>query len=185
MSYIHATHKNAMKDRQRPNYRYSCVTRWQPTSPTLRHSLAPLSLGKTQPIPHCYPNTFPVFAIPFSPSYIAAPVLNTSSNKRGMRSNIGTKRVTRSSKFETAMFVCTGKEEVPKDNVTAIEFSPFVSEVGDFTYRNCKELKDMVLNEGLQKIGEGVFFECSSLDSIEFSSTISEIVYEAFGNALI
>ena len=37
-----------------------------------------------------------------------------------------------------------------------------------------------MLNKGLWKIGDGTFLECSSLESIKFSSTISEVRDGAF-----
>ena len=80
-----------------------------------------------------------------------------------------------------AAFVYTGKEEVRKD-VTAVKFSPSVSEVGYAAFQNCKQLKDVVLNERLQKIGKGTFLGCSSLERIRFPSSISEVGDYAFQN---
>ena len=49
-----------------------------------------------------------------------------------------------------------------------------------FLLKGCHELKHVVLNEGLQKIKKGAFYECLSLESIKSLSIVSEIGNRAF-----
>ena len=60
-----------------------------------------------------------------------------------------------------------------------MSFHHSVTEVED-KVRGCTQLKEVVLNEGLQKIGEWAFMECKSLKSITFPSTLREIGDYAF-----
>ena len=53
------------------------------------------------------------------------------------------------------------KRDVPRD-VTIVKFHSSVTEVGDRMFSGCKQLKKVVLNEGLQKIGNAVFASCKN-----------------------
>jgi len=83
------------------------------------------------------------------------------------------------------MFEYTGKTPIP-DNVTHVRFHPSVTEVGDLLRDGCNSfdyrisLKEVVLNEGLKKIGIEAFHRCDSLESITFPSTLREIIDGAF-----
>ena len=46
--------------------------------------------------------------------------------------------------------------------------------------RNCSNLREVELNEGLQKIGRMAFVSCPSLKSIKLPSTVTEIGINAF-----
>jgi hypothetical protein len=82
-----------------------------------------------------------------------------------------------------SVFVYTGAGcSVPKDVVLRAQFDPSVVEVADNTFYNCKNLKELVLNDGLQKIREYAFWSCTSLQSITFPSSITEIGNCAFGD---
>ena len=89
--------------------------------------------------------------------------------------------------------VCTieytgGNQNVPKD-VTHVRFHSSVVEVGDYhtgynfqgytQFSSCKSLEEVVLNEGLQKIGPFAFNGCS-LPCINLPSTVTEIGDSAF-----
>ena len=79
-------------------------------------------------------------------------------------------------------FEYTGKEEkrdIPKD-VTIVRFHSSVMEVGDRVFEDCKQLKDVVLNEGLKKIGFRSFSHCKQLEHINLSSTVKEMGDYAF-----
>ena len=77
-------------------------------------------------------------------------------------------------------FEYTGKGcSVPKD-VTIVRFHPSVNVVGYWAFRNCKQLREVVFNEGLQKIGICAFYYCRSLSSIKLPSTVIEIGGFAF-----
>mmetsp|Transcript_24153 Transcript_24153/g.41352 ORF Transcript_24153/g.41352 Transcript_24153/m.41352 type:complete len:365 (+) Transcript_24153:97-1191(+) len=79
------------------------------------------------------------------------------------------------------MFEYTGKEEVPKD-VTAVRVCHCVSEIDDEAFFGCLSLREVVLNEGLRRIGKRSFARCSSLESIKCSSTVVDIDDEAFSD---
>ena len=68
---------------------------------------------------------------------------------------------------------------VPK-GVTIVRFHPSIIEVEDRAFIYCKQLIEVVFNDGLQKIGIGAFQECSSLSSITLPSTVTEIGEYAF-----
>ena len=55
-----------------------------------------------------------------------------------------------------------------------------VTEICSYTFYNCKQLREVIFNEGLQKIGPYAFHNCISLSSITFPSTITEIGSYAF-----
>ena len=44
----------------------------------------------------------------------------------------------------------------------------------------CSNLREVIFNEGLQKIGDLTFYECTSLESIKLPSTLVEIGISAF-----
>ena len=73
------------------------------------------------------------------------------------------------------MFEYTGKGCAVPKNVTIVRFHPSVTEVDDEAFYDCKQLKEVVFNERLQKIGEYAFYNCTSLSSITLPSTVIEI----------
>ena len=77
------------------------------------------------------------------------------------------------------VFEYTGLEDIPRD-VTIVQFHSSVTEVVDNMFDNCGQLKKVVFNEGLLKIGNYAFFRCRSLKSINLPSTTTEIVGNAF-----
>ena len=44
------------------------------------------------------------------------------------------------------------REDIPKD-MTVVRFHSSVTEVGDHVFCDCEQLKEVVLNEGIKKIG--------------------------------
>jgi len=88
----------------------------------------------------------------------------------------------KTSEISEVVFEYTGTEgegDVPKD-VTIVRFHPSVTEVGDYAFYQCEQLKEVVLNEGLQNIGDSSFWMCRSLKSITFPSTIAKVSSHAF-----
>jgi len=96
-------------------------------------------------------------------------------------------RSTNKKKRSRIEFEYTGHETVPKD-VTHVRFHSNVREVPGYEYDDndelidheyaflgCTELKEVVLNEGLRKIGKHAFRDCTSLKRIEFPSSLTEI----------
>jgi len=71
------------------------------------------------------------------------------------------------------------RDGVPKD-VVKVRVHPSIVEVEDFSFRHCKHLKEVVLNEGITKIGDQAFIGCTSLESITLPSTVTEIGVFAF-----
>ena len=77
-------------------------------------------------------------------------------------------------------FEYTGNEcEVPKD-VTHVRFHHSVIEVQEKAFQDCISLREVVLNEGLKKIGRKAFQKCKSLESITLPPTVTEIGTCAF-----
>jgi len=80
------------------------------------------------------------------------------------------------------VFEYTGTEEksdIPSD-VTIVRFRSNVTEVGNGLFRWCEQLKEVVFNEGLQKIGMRAFEQCIELECINFPSTLVEMDDSAF-----
>jgi len=81
-----------------------------------------------------------------------------------------------------SVFVYTGPGcFVPKDVVRA-QFDASVVEVSIHAFFNCTKLREVVLNDGLQKIVRGAFCYCTSLRHITLPSTITEVGRHAFHN---
>lgn len=77
-------------------------------------------------------------------------------------------------------FVYTGSgQTVPKD-VVNVRFHSSVIEMDNNAFDSCRELRKVVLNEGLQKIGSSAFLKCYLLESITLPSTVTEIGKYAF-----
>ena len=74
-----------------------------------------------------------------------------------------------------------------------ITFPSSISEIGDSAFQHCcglhhynayKDTYEIVLNEGLKKIGKYSFAGCSNVDTIILPTTIVEVGYRAFFNAM-
>jgi len=78
-----------------------------------------------------------------------------------------------------SVFVYTGTEkrpkDVPRDVVVRVQLDASVVEVSDYAFFNCKKLREVVLNDGLRKIGWSAFIYCTSLQHITLPVTITEI----------
>jgi len=85
--------------------------------------------------------------------------------------------------IQIVMFECTGGD--PRLNldetisITHVQFHPSVTVVNDRSFVCCR-LREVVLNEGLQKIGYKAFQNCELLQSINLPSTVIEIGEGAF-----
>jgi len=77
------------------------------------------------------------------------------------------------------IFQYTGRETVPKD-VTIVHFHCSVVGVEARTFRECTKLKEVVLNSGLQTIGQGAFLGCSQLKEVELNNGLRTIGPAAF-----
>ena len=74
----------------------------------------------------------------------------------------------------------TGEGCVVPIDVTIVRFHPSVVEVENEAFRDCKQLREVIFNEGLQKIGWYAFCGCRSLSSIILPTTVTEISNYAF-----
>jgi hypothetical protein len=73
-------------------------------------------------------------------------------------------------------------EEIPRRNVTVVRFHSSVTEMDDYMFVECKQLKKVVLNDGLQKIENHSFYACKKLEHIHFPSTLVEVGSYAFAH---
>ena len=69
--------------------------------------------------------------------------------------------------------VTYGKNDVTKTGQT----------IEDYVFQACKALKSVSFSEGLASIGQGAFYQCTSLDNIVLPSTVTAIGYS--GNSSI
>lgn len=69
--------------------------------------------------------------------------------------------------------------DVP-NNVTHVQFHHSVTKIDNETFKECSQLREVILNEGLRKIGDDAFADCTSLERITFPSTVLEIDENAF-----
>ena len=80
------------------------------------------------------------------------------------------------------VFEYTGEGCVAPIDVTIVRFYPSVVEVGDEAFSNCKQLREVMFNNGLQRIESGSFSCCRSLSSITLPTTVTEVGNGAFMN---
>ena len=55
-----------------------------------------------------------------------------------------------------------------------------VTELGEFSFKNCKYLKEVILPKGITSIGRGAFFQCHELQEMILPTGITEIKNETF-----
>lgn len=77
------------------------------------------------------------------------------------------------------LFVYSGEDSVPK-NVTRVVIDASVTKVARGAFYYCAMLTEVVLNEGLEIIGNYAFNHCTKLKKITLPSTITEVGREAF-----
>ena len=63
-----------------------------------------------------------------------------------------------------------------------ITFPSTIIEIGSSAFESCTSLREAVLNEGLAKIGDGVFSDCNSLQKLTLPTTIIDIGVSTFSN---
>lgn len=74
------------------------------------------------------------------------------------------------------------KEFVDRDDVEEIFFENGcgVTEIPDYAFMGCGNLRKVTLPDGLKKIGFQAFSECASLESVNFPSSLEDIGSNAF-----
>ena len=65
-------------------------------------------------------------------------------------------------------------------SLTSITLPPSPTEIGHDAFREYRNLREIVFNNGLIKIGYHAFRDCTSLESITLPSTLVEIGDYAF-----
>lgn len=68
--------------------------------------------------------------------------------------------------------------------ISSIVLPSTVTEIGNYAFFDCKELKAIELNEGLKSIGVAAF-ECTSLENVNFPLSLQTISEGAFGYSKI
>ena len=66
------------------------------------------------------------------------------------------------------MFDYTGKGCVVPKDVTSVRFHPSVVEVERVAFCDCKQLSEVVFNDGLQRIGRSAFYGCISYQVLQY-----------------
>ena len=66
------------------------------------------------------------------------------------------------------IFEYTGEGCAVPIDVTIVRFHRSVVEVEKRAFRDCQQLREMVFNDGLQKIGVSAFLNCTSLQALHF-----------------
>ena len=65
-------------------------------------------------------------------------------------------------------------------SLSSITFPYTVTEIGEWAFQCCDNLREAMFNEGLQKIGKFAFYNCASLSTVTLPSTLIEIEKEAY-----
>lgn len=74
------------------------------------------------------------------------------------------------------------KEYLDREDIEEVEFksSCGITEIPDYAFLGCCNLRKVTLPEGLKKIGFQAFSECSSLESINFPESLEDIDSNSF-----
>jgi len=62
------------------------------------------------------------------------------------------------------MYEYTGRDHLVPSNVTHVRIHSSVTKIGKGAFKDCKQLREVVLNDGLRVIGKSAFQECYSLE---------------------
>ena len=73
------------------------------------------------------------------------------------------------------VFEYMGNDQKAPYDVVEARLHTSVTEIGNFAFCECKHLKKIVLNEGLQRIRIRAFYRCRQLEFINIPSTLIEI----------
>ena len=69
--------------------------------------------------------------------------------------------------------------------MVCVQFDPRVVEVAEDAFVNCQNLKELILNDGLQKIGDDAFCGCTSLNASGCPLQLLKLVIQHFTIARI
>ncbi len=79
-------------------------------------------------------------------------------------------------KAQTILYLCP----MQRKSTTTVTLPNTVKEIADNAFYDCAYLKKIVLNEGLEKIGEDVFYGCEGLEEMTIPASVKEIAPGAF-----
>ncbi len=89
---------------------------------------------------------------------------------------------------------CINLREINLENITKMSLSSFentklekviinnISSICGNAFKDCSNLKEVVIKDGLKIIGGGAFKNCKNLEKISLPNTLEEIIDEAFAN---
>ena len=66
------------------------------------------------------------------------------------------------------------------ESLQSITLPSTLEHISDWAFNGCRNLNEVELNEGIQRIGSRSFQFCTSLQSVNIPSTVSEIGWNAF-----
>ncbi len=88
--------------------------------------------------------------------------------------------------FDTASIDEYGHNGYPFANVTAVELSDGVKEIGDCAFRSCQSLESVSFGASVKSVGSYAFFGCTGLPSLAFDDALVSIGEGAFyGNTVL
>ncbi len=64
--------------------------------------------------------------------------------------------------------------------ITSVTLPDSVTEIDDYTFAKCANLRTVRFGSGLKTIGRNAFFSCENLTQIEFSTGLTHISFDAF-----
>lgn len=82
----------------------------------------------------------------------------------------------------TTLQAATEKRYLNNKELTIVQLSEKVTEIGDYAFEGCENLETIILPEKLLKIGKFAFYNCKKLKTIEFGHFIKSIGRSAFQN---
>lgn len=68
-----------------------------------------------------------------------------------------------------------GERAFVRSAVTAVEIPGTVEEIGPFAFEHCTGLREVILQEGIQKIDHGAFAECENLEELHIPDSVREL----------
>ncbi len=74
-----------------------------------------------------------------------------------------------------------GEHTFDSTNITSIEIPGSLKTVDSCAFRQCSELKSVVIHEGVRTIGEAAFSECTSLTEVSLPASLKRYERDAFG----
>lgn len=74
-----------------------------------------------------------------------------------------------------------GDYSFAKNQITAMELPQSITNIGEYAFYNCADLKSITIPESVIKIGREAFYNCGSLNSIELPKNLKTIEGGCFG----